>query len=742
VRLTPIEDEHEAEYWVRQIRFGTGVAVGVTLLAMVRVVLDWPAELRWWLVPLAVAAAAQGATLGLRWGRIVRRPHMREFLFTWWLAELPLIYMFAAKDQLGVAVYVAAVTLLLMLAAALYPPLPVVGLGAVSLVGLAVLILDRPQGNTAAVVVLGAALATTAVVAAVTAQNRYRQDAHRRSTERRTELLLENASDAVLAIGPDGAVTYASPAVRTVLGHAAEGLRGARFGALVHPDDVPRFGDWITALAAGRPGGTDRVEVRVQRADGTVIYVDILGRNRTDDPDLSACVLGIRDISSRRALEIELTRQAFCDSLTGLANRALFRDRLAHTVARLGRGGTQVAVILVDLDDFKMVNDSLGHSAGDRLLTIIAERLKAHVRPGDTLARLGGDEFALIVENLDEFGAAQLAERVLAVTREPIRLDTRDVVCTMSVGVAVAKAGDDCDTEELLRNADLAMYAAKRDGRDRFAVFDPAMYTDLTREAQQRADLERALEDDQFVLYFQPIVDLTTRRLVGVEALVRWRHPVEGLVGPDTFIPIAEATGLIVPLGRWIIRQAVRQLAQWHRDNPDTGHLRMSINVSGRQFQGSGLVEEVTSVLAETGVDPKAIVLEITESMLMQDVDATALMLQALRDLGVRVAVDDFGTGYSSLSYLKRFPVDILKVDRSFVGGHNAGDTTLADAVLGLGRALQLQTVAEGIETDTQWSTMRDLGYDYGQGYLFARPAAAVQIDQLMADPTKALPAP
>jgi EAL domain-containing protein (putative c-di-GMP-specific phosphodiesterase class I) len=286
------------------------------------------------------------------------------------------------------------------------------------------------------------------------------------------------------------------------------------------------------------------------------------------------------------------------------------------------------------------------------------------------------------------------------------------------------------------------MYAAKREGRDRFAIFDPAMYTDITREAQQRADLEHALDDDQFVLYFQPIVDLTTRRLVGVEALVRWHHPSEGLVGPDTFIPIAEATGLIVPLGRWIIRQAVRQLSQWHTDNPDTAHLRMSINVSGRQFQQAGLVEEVTEVLAETGVDPAMIVLEITESMLMQDVDQTATTLQALRDLGVRVAVDDFGTGYSSLSYLKRFPVDILKVDRSFVGGHNAGDTTLADAVLGLGRALQLQTVAEGIETDTQWSTMRDLGYDYGQGYLFARPAAAVQIDQLMADPSQALPNP
>ena len=740
MRLTPIEDEHEAEYWVRQIYFGTGIAVIVTSLAMLRVALDWDPELRWWLIPLGLAVLAQGAMFPLPWARIVRRPHARELLFIWWLAELPLIYLYASNDRLAIAVYVAAVTLVIMLAAALYPPRTVFGLGVLSMVGLAVLILDRPSGNTGSVVVLGAALATVATVAAVTADNRYRQDAHRRSTERRTELLLESASDVVVAVDPDGTVSYASPAVRTVLGHASDALRGTRFSDLLHTDDALRFTDWIAALANGRAGDTDSVEVRAHRADGTVIYVDVLGRNRTDDPDLSACVLGLRDISSRRALEVQLTRQAFGDSLTGLANRALFHDRLANTIARLGRGGAQVAVILVDLDDFKLVNDSLGHSAGDRLLTIIADRLRAHVRPGDTLARLGGDEFALIVENLDEFGAAQLAERVLAVTREPIRLDTRDVVCTMSVGVAVAKAGDDCDTEDLLRNADLAMYAAKRDGRDRFAVFDPAMYTDITRETQQRADLERALDDDQFVLYFQPIVDLTTRRLVGVEALVRWHHPVDGLVGPDTFIPIAEATGLIVPLGRWIIRQAVRQLAQWHRDNPDTTHLRMSINVSGRQFQGSGLVEEVTAVLAETGVDPNAIVLEITESMLMQDVDATALMLQELRDIGVRVAVDDFGTGYSSLSYLKRFPVDILKVDRSFVGGHNAGDTTLADAVLGLGRALQLQTVAEGIETDTQWSTMRDLGYDYGQGFLFARPASAVHIDQLMADPTSPLP--
>jgi len=283
------------------------------------------------------------------------------------------------------------------------------------------------------------------------------------------------------------------------------------------------------------------------------------------------------------------------------------------------------------------------------------------------------------------------------------------------------------------------MYAAKRKGRDQFAIFDPAMYVDVLHEAQQRADMEQALQDEQFVVHYQPIVDLPSRTLTGFEALVRWQHPREGMVGPTSFISLAEATGLIVPLGRWVLERACAQLAAWHREWPEQRNLRMSVNLSARQFQYTGLVDDVADILRRTGVDPVMVVLEITESMLMIDAEATIATLVALRELGVRLAIDDFGTGYSSLSYLKRFPVDILKIDRSFVGGvhTDADDATLAEAVVGLGRALRLQTVAEGIETADQWSALRELGCDFGQGYLFARPVDAAEIEELLADPVR-----
>jgi diguanylate cyclase (GGDEF)-like protein/PAS domain S-box-containing protein len=730
-------EEHEGDYRARQIRLGTWIAVSVSLIGAVRVHLDWQGG------PLLVAAitaaaAVQGLLALLPWRRLAFKPWLPWVLVGWWLANLAVLLAFTAYDVAALAIYPAGVTLILASTAALASERAVIGIGAVSLAGYMTLVLtrDRPVTGTLAALTI-ALMAGVMWFCARTASNRRRLDTARLSAERRIEALLENSSDAVIAVLPGGGVTYCGPSMRGVLGYEQAFVTSDLLMDITHPDFLPTVMEWWLSIADSAPGSSARVESRVRRADGAWIYADVIGTNRLDDPSLQAVVISIRDITERKELEEELTRQAFADSLTGMPNRALFRDRLEHAIARNRRGGGRITLLLVDLDDFKLVNDSLGHTAGDQLIATTALRLHQQLRAADTLARLGGDEFAILVEDVTEVEAMDLGDRLLAAIRRPLRLGNREVVCSASIGVATAKAGEGDegpDPGELLRNADLAMYAAKAAGRDRFALFDPAMYADILREADDRAELERALVQDEFVVHYQPIVDLPTSRLIGVEALVRWVHPVRGIVGPNTFIPLAEATGLIVPLGRWVLRQACQQLAQWCTDFPDAERIRMNVNLSARQFQHEGLVEEVGQILAESGINPRQVVLEITESLLMQDTDSTIETLGRLKELGVRLAIDDFGTGYSSLSYLKRFPVDILKIDRSFVDGIDTehGDATLAEAVVQLGRALQLQTVAEGIETQEQWSTLQDLGCEFGQGYLFARPGAADAISTIL----------
>ncbi len=394
-------------------------------------------------------------------------------------------------------------------------------------------------------------------------------------------------------------------------------------------------------------------------------------------------------------------------------------------------------MLLIDLDDFKKINDTLGHMAGDDFLRAAARRLSDVMRPSDTLARLGGDEFAVLVEGLDDIELHAMATRLLEAIKVPVRIGNADLVGSASVGIASVKAGETTDgdsAEELMRDADLAMYAAKEHGRDRVAMFDPSMYAAAVAEAEARVELERALDNDEFVVNYQPIVDLPSGLLIGVEALVRWQHPTRGMIGPNDFIGHAERTGLIVPLGAQVLRVACAQVAAWHREIAGAERIRVSINLSARQFQEPGLLDTVRDALAETRIEPGHVVLEITESMLMQDIEATVVTLDELRKLGVRIAIDDFGTGYSSLSYLRRFPIDILKIDKAFIDGitANADDATLAEAVVGLGRALRLQTVAEGIEHADQKSILSDLGCTYGQGYLFARPGSADEITEMV----------
>jgi diguanylate cyclase (GGDEF)-like protein/PAS domain S-box-containing protein len=744
VRLSPVDDEYNAEYWARQLRLGTWIAVGVTVLGAVRVMLDWGPADRWWVAPLTAAAAAQALTAFVPWERAVHNRRVREWLILWWVAELPLITVFAAVDSSHLVAYIPLAMLVVILCGALFPPRTVVGIGGLSMAGYLLLVPWQAELGATMVVGLAAMLAVITGLCAATAANRDTQVARRRALERRTEALLETSSDAVLAIDGGGALVYASPSVRRLFGHEPGWLTGPRLGEMAHPDDLPKAREWMANLHAAPPGSTARIEARIRRADGGWLVADIIGVNRMDMPELRAAVLSVRDIGVRRALEEELTRQAFADSLTGLANRALFRDRVGHAVARHRRGDGRVTVLLIDLDDFKVTNDSLGHTAGDELLCTLAGRLREVVRPSDTLARLGGDEFAVLVEDLDDLETAALADRIRTALRRPVRLGTRDVVCTVSVGVATAKAGDgEQFADDLLRNADLAMYAAKNGGRDRYAVFDPAMYAGVLREAQQRADMERALVEEEFTVHYQPIVDLPNRRITGFEALVRWEHPRDGMVAPGDFIPAAETTGLIVPLGRWVLRRACEQLARWQAELPAAGGLSMSVNLSARQFQYDGLVADVAAALADSGIRPSSLVLEITESILMHDTDATLAALRSLKELGVRLAIDDFGTGYSSLSYVKQFPVDILKIDRSFVDGvgTDAGSATLAEAMVQLGHAMRLQTLAEGIETADDWSALRTLGCQYGQGFLFAKPVEPVEIEALLARGEHALEA-
>ncbi len=729
-------DASVAQYRARQIRLDLWIIAALTLMGAIRVEVAWAPQYRWGLFPLALAMAGLLAASALPWPRIVHRPGTPGWLVAWYAACLASLYVFNRFDGDGLAIYPGGAVVLIVAASAVFRPVTLLGLGLYAQAGYILLALTAAQPNPALVASLSMVLTVVLGLCVLTAHNRRQQDTHRAAAERRSEAMLENGSDAVLAIA-DGRVIFASSSSGRILGRDASRFTSDDLVEMTHPDDLLAVSAWMADLSTAEPGHTDRIDSRCRHADGRWINVHVTGSNRLDDPHIGAVVLTIRDVSAQKALEGELTRQAFEDSLTGLPNRALLGDRMNQAIARNLRSGGRVELLLVDLDNFKTVNDTLGHIAGDGLIRAVAERMAGCIRPCDTLARLGGDEFAVLVEGLDDLELAAFAERLLETIRLPVRVGHRDLVTTASIGIASAKITDtssEADTHELLRDADLAMYAAKTAGRDRYVVFDESMYADAVHEAESRVRLEQALAAGEFVVHYQPIVDLPSGRLIGVEALVRWQHPERGMLGPDTFIGLAEQTGLIVPLGHWVLAESCRQAATWHRDVPGAERLRVSVNLSARQFQHTDLVADVAAVLRDSGIDPGRVVLEITESLLMRDTDATICTLHELRDLGVHIAIDDFGTGYSSLSYLRRFPIDILKIDKAFIDGiaTDPDDATLAEAVVQLGRALRLQTVAEGIEHVDQHSVLSALGCTYGQGYLFAKPAGSAQIEALL----------
>jgi diguanylate cyclase (GGDEF)-like protein/PAS domain S-box-containing protein len=556
---------------------------------------------------------------------------------------------------------------------------------------------------------------------------------HARRSEARFQTLVQNASDIILIARPDTTITYQTPSAQTILGYEPGSLEGERFTTLLHPDDVEQALAVYTAVAF-RAGTPVTAQWRVQHRSGSWCHVEVVANNLLSDPTVEGIVLTMRDVSERKSLEEELKHQAFHDALSGLANRALFTDRLEHASARAARSRTSLAVLFLDLDDFKLVNDSLGHAAGDEMLVEVAERLIRSLRVGDTAARFGGDEFAVLLEETsgpDE--ACRLAERIIEELRAPMKIADREIQIRASVGIALSAAGAEAPGD-LLQAADVAMYAAKGRGKGRYEVYHPALQVAITERLEWSAELQRAVDNREFVVYYQPIVSLDGDKTVGVEALVRWRHPERGLLLPAEFISLAEETGLIIPLGRWVLREACQQARQWQLSHPLASRLRLSVNISARHFQHDGLVEDVSSALELAGLDAEHLVLEITESVLVQDADAVVARMLALKLLGVSFAIDDFGTGYSSLSYLKRFPIDILKVDKSFVDGvgESPENGALAEAIVQLGNTLHLETVAEGIEEARQVEGLRALGCQFGQGFYFAKALPADEIDDLL----------
>ncbi len=552
------------------------------------------------------------------------------------------------------------------------------------------------------------------------------EEVHRRTSEARFGSLVQHASDLITVLDATGMVVYQSPSIERVLGYTPEELIGTRFERLLQPGEEGRL-PHVLADPATHAAGTEALVCSLRHKDGEVRQFEVLYTDLLDDENVHGVVLNSRDVSERKAFEEQLAHQAFHDPVTNLANRALFVERVRHALPRARREGGRLAVIFMDLDDFKTINDSLGHAAGDAVLLEIAKRLDASIRPSDTAARFGGDEFAILLEDVGSAQhAADTAERILEALGAPLRLEGKELFVGCSLGISIAEGDTSAGADELIRNADAAMYIAKRDGKGGYRLFEPAMHEGVLERLELRADLQRAMTAGQLELYYQPLVHLSDGGASGVEALLRWHHPERGMLGPDTFIPLAEEMGLIVPIGRWVLREACRQARQMQTMLPADPPLSMSVNLSVKQLQHSDIASDVRDALAESGLAAGSLTLEITETVLMTDTDIAVQRLGELKQLGVRLAMDDFGTGYSSLSYLSRFPVDILKMDRSFLrDGASPTASALASAVIALGETLQLEVVAEGIEFPEQWLGLRELGCGSGQGFLFAQPMDA-----------------
>jgi diguanylate cyclase (GGDEF)-like protein/PAS domain S-box-containing protein len=593
-----------------------------------------------------------------------------------------------------------------------------------------VLIVESPEPISEELPSSIRALATQ--VALAISRDDLQKTAIERQSSERFEALIQASSDVISIATADGRVRFQSPSVKQAFGYATDEIVGRNLTDLVHPDDCDRVVTHFRHVVSD-PSATVMCECRIRHADGSWRDTETRISNLMHVPAVGGIVLNTRDITKRHALEAELRHQAFHDSLTGLANRALFINRVEHSLAHAKRHGSSMAVLYCDMHGFNRLNDSLGYSAGESALLVVAERLRTCVRGEDTVARLGGDEFGLLLDGLSSHSDATLAmERIMATLRQPVALPGAQVELQPHIGIVISNGGEET-AEDLLRDGAVAMHQA-RNYEGGYALFDPEMHADAIRRIEVESELRTALDESEFVLHYQPTVDLRTGRLTGVEALVRWQHPRRGLVPPMEFIPMAEESGLIVPLGQWTITEACRQVRLWQSEIPADEPIALNVNLSARQLRHPNIVRDIADALDDTGLLPSRLVLEITESVLMVDTAATLNRLFQLKSLGVRLAVDDFGTGYSSFAYLRRFPVDILKIDKSFVDGVATEPTAsaLVDAMIRIGKTLRLETVAEGVEKVEQADRLRALQCDIGQGYLFSRPLPADQITTLL----------
>ncbi len=583
--------------------------------------------------------------------------------------------------------------------------------------------LDHPAQESLATLASEVALALQSI--AVTEEG-----AHRRS-EARLSSLIKNSSDVICVVGKDATIHYVSPSIESTFGYDPDSLSEKSLNELVHEDEASRMQAFVASVAAQPAGQPVSTEFLVRHAEGRWRDVEVLATNLLADEAIGGIVLNVRDISERKAFEAELEHQAFHDVLTSLPNRALFRDRVGHALAAQRRHHVPVAVLFMDVDDFKNVNDSLGHDAGDKVLQELSRRLEDCMRPVDTAARLGGDEFAVLIHGADkEMQAVEIAQRVMESLSAPISLEDRDVTIATSIGIAFSDAAmvSERDAEDLLRNADTAMYMAKENGKGHYQIFQPDMHARALARLELKTDLQRALDCGEFTLRYQPIMDLRRGDIAGMEALVRWQHPTRGLVQPGDFIPLLEDTGLIVPVGRFVLREACQWASVMQKECPREPPLSIAVNVSATQLQRPEFIDEVRCALRDSAIPPATLTLELTESVMMQDLEVSLLRLNALRALGVKLAIDDFGTGYSSLNYLRQFPMDVLKIDRSFLMDPNPDSEELTEAIVALARIFKLEAVAEGVESGGQVAQLRGIDCDYGQGFHFARPLSRQQI--------------
>lgn len=560
---------------------------------------------------------------------------------------------------------------------------------------------------------------------------RDRQEARLEANQRYYHALADNSADAVVVLDGNDLIINETPHLAAMVGRPMVSTVGRDFLDIVVPVDLDQGHAALDRMRA--TSDVMQMELNVRHGDGSERWIATRSVNLTDDPAIGGLVVNLHDITDRKRAEEELTHRAFHDSLTGLANRALFRDRVEHALERTARTGTDIAVVYLDLDGFKTINDSRGHEAGDDFLREVATRLQSAVRTADTVARLGGDEFAILIEQstrpLDE--ASTVADRILQSLSTPIHVDDQQITLSASIGITLSDPQSTAST--MLRNADIAMYRAKTSGKSKWTVYDPDMRTAAVERLQLQNDLSTALTNNEFRLVYQSVIELETEEVVGFEALLRWQHPTRGTVEPDAFISLLEENNAIVAIGHWVLVEACMTAAAWQKLRPDR-RLTMAVNLSTRQIATPDIIDHVRDALARSGFPPEQLILELTETVLVEDATTAVQRLEELHKLNVRLAIDDFGTGYSSLSYLRQFPIDILKIDRSFVNSITDRHQipAIVRGLLDLSKTLQLETVAEGIERGVQRDTLRDQDCKYGQGFLFAEPLSPEEVRELL----------